>query len=237
MATDLEEMAQLIAGQGFRVLVHDRLNSGRSSIDFNRTEGEEEGFVKDLAALLQHVGVKTAFIAGRSSGSRIALHFALAYPEIVRGLFLWGISSGPLPLRFLNSYYFGTNLRACNKGGMEAVCALEHFSMMIDVNAENRNTLMSIDPEHFKKVMLTWKSDFAVNANLPVMGITDDQLASINVPTLIMPFFDYLHPISAVEHAHRKIPESTLISFIETQKPLSQLQSTAADKFCQFMTS
>jgi 3-oxoadipate enol-lactonase len=43
---------------------------------------------KDIASLLDHLGIKSAFLAGHSMGGYVALAFAQAYPRRVRGLAL-----------------------------------------------------------------------------------------------------------------------------------------------------
>ncbi len=234
MASDLEETAKLISKRGFRVLVFDRLNSGRSSIDFDKSEPEEEGHIKDLEALLKHVGARRAFIVGRSGGARIALKFTLSYPETVRGLFLWGISAGETAYRFLDNYYFGKNLRACQIGGMADVCKLEHFALMIEARPENEKILMAVDPGQFISVMKSWRAVFAVGAHYHVMGISNKQLGSIKTPTKIMPYIDPMHPIKAARFAHQKISTSDLQEFSKTNRDASLLESTAAKSFCEF---
>ena len=234
MATDIEETAKLISKRGYRVLVFDRLNSGRSSIDFDKSEPEEEGHIKDLAALLKHVGARRAFLLGRSGGARIALKFTLSYPETVRGLFLWGISAGKTAYRFLGNYYFGKNLRACENGGMAEVCDLEHFALMIKARPKNQKILMAVDPAQFITVMKSWKAVFAIGAHYRVMGISNKQLASIETPTKIMPYIDPMHPIQAARFAHKKIAASVLHAFPKTNPGASLLDATAAKSFCDF---
>lgn len=53
------------------------------------------GFVSDLVALLDHVGVEQAVIAGHSSGAQVAQLFALMYPRRTLGLVLVG-APGPM---------------------------------------------------------------------------------------------------------------------------------------------
>ena len=234
MASDLEETAKRISKSGYRVLVFDRLNSGRSSIDFNKSEPEEDGHIKDLAALLKHVGAKRAFLLGRSGGARIALKFTLSYPETVRGLFLWGISAGKTAFRFLDNYYFGKNLRACQNGGMAEVCELEHFALMIKARPKNQRILMAIDPAQFITVMKNWRAVFAIGAQYRIMGVSNKQLVSIKTPTKIMPYIDPLHPMQATRFAHKKISTSDLHAFSTTDQDASLLEATAAESFCDF---
>jgi 3-oxoadipate enol-lactonase len=68
-----------------RVIRYDRRGYGRSepaSSSFSPTT--------DLAKLLAHLKVQHAVIVGSSSGGALAIDFAIAYPEMVDGLFLIG---------------------------------------------------------------------------------------------------------------------------------------------------
>ncbi len=49
---------------------------------------------EDLHGLLAHLGVETAVLVGCSHGGKIALDFALVYPEMVAGLVLSGSGLG-----------------------------------------------------------------------------------------------------------------------------------------------
>ena len=54
-------LARTIASAGYRVLLHDRRNCGRSSLDLATAAGEEEEiWADDLAALLDHLGIGSA---------------------------------------------------------------------------------------------------------------------------------------------------------------------------------
>ena len=72
----------------YRVIRYDVRGFGESSLP---VEGEPYSDHEDLATLLDHLGVRTAHIAGWSMGSCIAVDFALAYPHRTRSL----ISVGP----------------------------------------------------------------------------------------------------------------------------------------------
>lgn len=47
-----------------------------------------DNLAADIAALLDHLGIESAFLAGHSMGGYVALAFAAAYPSRVRGLAL-----------------------------------------------------------------------------------------------------------------------------------------------------
>lgn len=59
---------------------------------YGRSAGTEKGFssVEDLRALMDHLNVKTASLVGLSLGGRIAIDFALTYPDRVDRLVLMG---------------------------------------------------------------------------------------------------------------------------------------------------
>src|SRR5689334_18393015 len=92
---DLSEftgLAQRLAAEGFRVVLHDRRNTGASDIVIDGDEGEEAIWADDLYELLGQLGARPAFIGGASSGSRTSLLFYLRHPEAVRALMLMQVT-------------------------------------------------------------------------------------------------------------------------------------------------
>jgi pimeloyl-ACP methyl ester carboxylesterase len=69
----------------FRVVVFDVRGFGRSS----SSEPRHRKF-EDVAALMDHLGISRASLVGLSLGGRIAIDFALSYPDRVRSLVLAG---------------------------------------------------------------------------------------------------------------------------------------------------
>lgn len=183
---ELSEFASAVASCGFRVLLHDRRNCGRSSLDFETEATEDEIWVGDLHRLLRHLGVRRPLLVGSSRGARIAVRFVIEHPRSANGLMLWSVSGGALAVRFLDNYYYGQYLRSCAAGGMEAVCKLEHFAGLIHLHPAHRQKLMAIDPSRFAEVMNRWRESFLVDADQPFMGITDDMLASVSCPTFVV---------------------------------------------------
>ena len=85
-------LAGKIAASGFRVLLHDRRNTGASDMLLDDAEVEEAVWADDLYELLGQLGGVPAFIGGSSSGARTAMMFALRHPHAVRGLLLLRVS-------------------------------------------------------------------------------------------------------------------------------------------------
>jgi pimeloyl-ACP methyl ester carboxylesterase len=235
---DVEAPWREIASRGYRVVVHDRRNCGRSSLDFDRLESEEDVWVDDLHALLTYLDVARAFVVGLSRGARIAIRFALRYPGETRGLGLWGLSGGAATTRYLDDYYYGMYLRACEKGGMEAVCALDHFAGLIVARPANRDVLLAMDPLVFISAVNRWRGQFLTNVNQPVMGLGDEELRRIGVPTAIVPYYDQMHPHATATHALKMIPGSRLFDFDPTRHDSRTMtnddRATVAAILCDF---
>jgi len=89
---------QLAALNGsHRVIAYDRRG-------FGETRGQAETFshVDDLAAVMDDRGVASAVLVGCSQGGRIAIDFALTYPDRVKALFLAApaVTGAPSPEDF-----------------------------------------------------------------------------------------------------------------------------------------
>lgn len=94
----------------FRVLTYDR--RGHSQSERPPGQGSIEEDVSDLLALIEHVGLGPAHIAGNSGGSAVALKTAARLPDIFRSLvvhepalfgLLRGVPEAQAPLGAVNS--------------------------------------------------------------------------------------------------------------------------------------
>jgi pimeloyl-ACP methyl ester carboxylesterase len=216
--SEIEELTRAIASRGYRVIVHDRRNCGRSSLDFNTLQPEDDVWVHDLYALQRYLDVSRTFVVGKSRGARIAIRFALSYPDKTSSLGLWGLGGGAAAANFLDGYYHGQYLRACEEGGMEAVSALGHFAGLVAARPENRHELLAMDPRHFVSAMSRWRSQLLPKINQPVMGLSDEELCRISVPTAIVPYYDWMHPYTSATHALKMIPGSRLFDYDPGQR-------------------
>jgi valacyclovir hydrolase len=87
---DLEELVRRLE-PGYRVIAADLPGSGRSgpiprqyAPDFYREDAHT------MSALLRHLGVERAHVAGFSDGGEVALLMGVHYPDLVRSLVVWG---------------------------------------------------------------------------------------------------------------------------------------------------
>jgi pimeloyl-ACP methyl ester carboxylesterase len=207
---NVKQLAQHLAGHGYRVLIHDRRNCGVSDIVIGGDVSEYEVWADDLYELLTQLNALPAVVGGGSSGCRLSVLFALKYPQAVRALLLWRVTGGAFAAARLTENYYGKYIRAAQDGGMAAVCALDHFKERIDARPQNRATLMAMDPKAFIAAMERWQTQFAKGAELPIIGASEQDMNSIKVPTCIIPGNDKTHNHAVAETAHRMIPGSEL---------------------------
>ena len=205
---NVRPLAEKLAAAGYRVFIHDRRNCGASDVSFDGSQSEYEVWVDDLRALLAKFDALPVVLGGGSSGARLAVLFALKYPKDVRALLIWRVTGGPFAAERLAEQYYSQYIRAAREGGMAAVAATEHFSERIRQNPANRDKLMALRPDAFITVMEKWRDYFNRGADLPVIGATDKDLASIKTPTCIIPGNDHTHAHATGETAHRLIPNS-----------------------------
>jgi len=207
---NVRSLAERLAGAGYRVLIHDRRNCGASDVAFDGSQSEYEIWADDLHRLLIHLNALPAVIGGGSSGCRLAILFALKYPQAVRALLLWRITGGAFAAKRLADQYYDQYIELVRQGGMQAVADSEHFSDRIKANPRNRDRLLALDPKAFVEVMARWRRYFAASADLPVIGASEQELHSIKVPTCIIPGNDKTHSHVTGNAAHRMIKGSEL---------------------------
>ena len=206
----MRAIAQQLGRAGYRVLLHDRRNCGASDVLLEGSEPEHVIWADDLHELLTQLGALPAFVGGRSSGCRLSLIFALRHPAAVRALLLWRITGGPYAAEQLPYKYYGEYIAAARQGGMAAVCATEHFRERIGEKPANRDRLMAVDPARFIAAMSHWSSYFSEDAHKPVIGASETELKSLDIPALIVPGNDKIHSRRVGETLSRLMPNAEL---------------------------
>jgi pimeloyl-ACP methyl ester carboxylesterase len=237
-------LAKKLAARGHRVVLHDRRNTGLSDVVIEGDEGEEVIWTEDMRELMQNLGALPAFFGGSSSGARTSILFALRNPDAVRGLLLLRVTGGPFAAARLPENYYDQYIRAARAGGMAAVCATEQYQERIKASARNAEYLKNLPAEKFIAVMSKWREIFVAGVNHPVMGVTEQELRALTVPTIVIPGNDKTHASASGLVAHRMIPGSKLHRLpIEDQDvPLipfpewAPYEEEIADAFAGFIT-
>jgi pimeloyl-ACP methyl ester carboxylesterase len=137
----VKSLARHVADAGYRVLIHDRRNCGVSDIVIGGDQSEYEIWADDLHELLVQLKALPVIVGGSSSGCRLSVLFALKYPQAVRALLLWRVTGGAFAGARLTENYYSKYIRAAQEGGMDAVCALDHFQERIAARPQNRDDL------------------------------------------------------------------------------------------------
>lgn len=240
---EMAPLAQAIAAQGFRVLVHDRRNTGASDILIEGEDSEEEIWADDLYALLAHHGALPAFVGGSSAGARLSMMLKRRHPQAVRGLLLMRVTGGTFAAGRLPRMYYGQFIDAARQGGMEAVCETEAYRERLALNPTSRARLLAMGPDKYIDVMTRWCDRFTSGPISPVMGVPDDELAGYRLPVIVVPGNDKTHSSVNGQGAAALIPNSELsplplqdqdvdlIAFAEWAPHLPAL----TERFCDFM--
>jgi pimeloyl-ACP methyl ester carboxylesterase len=206
----VEGLAQVIADQGFRVLIHDRRNCGLSDLCIEGDDSEYEIWADDLYELLRQRDALPAYVGGSSSGCRLSILFALRHPEAIKGLLLWRVTGGRFACERLAFNYYQQYIDAAEAGGMKAVAELDHFKERCTANPSNLGYLLRLDPKRFIAVMRHWREYFVRGADLPIIGASEADLNSIKVPTVVIPGNDRTHGSETGRTAARLIPNAEL---------------------------
>jgi pimeloyl-ACP methyl ester carboxylesterase len=209
-SSEMKPLAEKIAAGGFRVVIHDRRNTGASDMRLEDAETEEAVWADELHALLKQLDLLPAYVSGSSSGARTALNFALRHPQDLKGLLLLRVTGGEFAAKRLPENYYRVFIETAEKGGMAAICETDRFKEYIANNPAVRDQLMAMDPKRFIEIQSNLLDKFLAGANLPVMGMTEADLNSIKVPTLVVPGNDNTHSSESGVIAHEMIKGSEL---------------------------
>ena len=127
---------------------------------------------------------------------------------------------------------------------MAAVCATEEYKERFKENPANLDKMMEMDARKYIAVISHWLALFEDVAHLPVMGISEDQLRAIKVPTMIIPGNDLVHSSSSAKVAHEMIDGSELhqLPVTDQDEPVipftawEHLEPEIAQTFTEFMS-
>jgi pimeloyl-ACP methyl ester carboxylesterase len=236
-------LAKKIAAGGFRVLLHDRRNTGASEVVISGQEGEEIIWADDLAQLLKQLGATPAFIGGASSGARLSILLKQRHPEMVKALILMRVTGGDTAAKRLPYKYYQMFIDAAKAGGMVAVCATPDYQERIKARPQNESILMNMKVEQFIAVLENWLTIFTSGPTYPVMGVEEATLQAINIPVLIIPGNDRTHASNNAIEAAKLIPHAQLFQLPITDQDVDIIpfsdwepQETAiAERVIQFL--
>ncbi len=181
----LRPLAQALAKGGYRVLLWDRPNCGKSDVQFY---GQSESHMRaeTLYTLISKLGIGPCILAGGSGGARDSMLTAMLYPEIVTKLVVWNIVGGVYGSFVLGSYYIVPSILAVRGAGMKGVAQVDEWRDRIADNPANASRLQAYDSDEFLKLMLRWLNAFVSKPGQTIPGVEDEMFENITVPTLII---------------------------------------------------
>jgi pimeloyl-ACP methyl ester carboxylesterase len=207
----LRPLAEALAPH-MKVLIWDRPNAGASDLNFTG-ETESDMHADTLAELLRRLDMAPAVIAGGSAGARVSLITALRHPDVTRKILGWWLSGGVYGTMILAMTYNLPFMATALTGGMTGVADMPQWAETIAANPGNRQRLLDMDVEEFLAVMDRWLRAFVPEEGKPIPGVTSEQFASIDVPTVIWRSspLDRYHTEETSLRVHSLIPGAKLV--------------------------
>lgn len=208
----LRPLAEKLVEGGYRVVLWDRPNCGKSDVQFYGVS-ESHMRAETLKGLITELGIGPCIIAGGSGGARDSMLTVMLYPELATKLVVWNIVGGVYGSFVLGSYYIVPSILAVRGAGMKAVAAVDEWKERIAENPANRDRILGQDPDAFLKQMLRWLNAFVPKPGQTIPGVEDEMFDNITVPTLIIRGGenDLDHPKRTSLEVHCLIKGSTLI--------------------------
>ncbi|MGY4712555.1 alpha/beta fold hydrolase [Mycolicibacterium sp. CBM1] len=208
----LRPLADELVKGGYRVLLWDRPNCGKSDLQFY---GQSESHMRaeTLHALITGLDIGPCVLAGGSGGARDSILTAILYPEIVTKLVTWNIVGGVYGSFVLGSYYLVPSILAVRGLGIKGLLHVSEWKERIAENPANRDRILAMDTDEFLRVMMRWLNAFVPKPGQAIPGVDDDLFADITVPTLIIRGGenDWDHPKRTSLEVNCLIKGSTLI--------------------------
>lgn len=195
----------------YRVVVYDVRGHGESEAPRVDDKGYTmETLVEDQRALMDHLGIREAYVGGLSLGGMIAMRFALTYPEAVKALLLCDTSPG-----------MGTSgLWAQNRALMETVARSQGVGVLMRNMYAQRAASGGLPPArelpagvraHIERLDGMSPDGFlGIGRAAGEAASVLDRLPEIGAPTLILTGdLDFFRPAS--DEMHRRMPEARFV--------------------------
>jgi 2-hydroxy-6-oxonona-2,4-dienedioate hydrolase len=181
----LRPLAEELVRGGYRVLLWDRPNCGKSDVQFY---GQSESHMRaeTLHALITGLGIGPCIIAGGSGGARDSMLTTMLYPEIATKLVVWNIVGGVYGSFVLGSYYIVPSIMAVRGLGMRGLLHVDEWKQRVAENPANEARILALDSDEFLKLMLRWLNAFVSKPGQTIPGVEDEMFDNIKVPTLII---------------------------------------------------
>ncbi|MFE1392693.1 alpha/beta fold hydrolase [Nocardiopsis alba] len=213
-----DPQVKALAGRGYRTIVPDLRGYGRSTVVPGITF--LDSFARDLAALLDHLGLDVVNVVGLSMGGQVALEMYRLFPDRIDSLAL--VATNPLPETEEGRASRRRLADRFRKEGMRGYADEMLVGMM---TAENVHDLPEV-ADHVRSMMYASPPEGAAAAQLGRAERPDHVplLKRISAPTLLMVGrHDGFTPPEGAELMHVRIPDS-IVEIIEGAGHLPNLE-------------
>jgi pimeloyl-ACP methyl ester carboxylesterase len=181
----LRPLALALVKGGYRVLLWDRPNCGKSDVQFwGRSESHMRA--ETLQQLITKLDIGPCIIAGGSGGARDSMLTTMLYPELVTKLVVWNIVGGVYGSFVLGSHYLVPSILAVRGLGIKGLPAVREWRDLIEENPDNEQRIRALDTDEFLKVMLRWLNAYVPKPGQTIPGVEDEMFDQIKIPTLII---------------------------------------------------
>jgi 3-oxoadipate enol-lactonase len=188
-------------------------------------------YADDVIALLDHLGVRRAIVGGAGLGATITLRVAIAYPDRVRAAVLISVEdieddqAKVAEIEFMDA--FAERVRT---QGIGAAWAPLLPDLAPIIGAMVREAIPRSNPYSIAAAA-------AIGRDRSFRSI--DELAVIEVPTLIIPGMDHRHPTTLAEALALRLPKGELasVSLSADLKSTEDFALAFAPVICKFLDS
>ena len=213
------EAGQAFAVAGFHALAPDLLGHGRSPHPSDATRYEMAQAAADLRSQLDRSDMTAAHLLGYSMGGRLALFFALAYPERTRTLTLVSASPGIESLTERAERRRRDNALA-DRIEQDGIAAFVHYWQSLPMWKSQQRNLSPVQRRRLREQRLqncptglaNSLRGMGTGAQPPLLS----DLPSLSVPTLLIVGAEDEKFVTANQHMAQKIPDARFVSFPET---------------------
>jgi pimeloyl-ACP methyl ester carboxylesterase len=233
-----------------KTFLWDRRNTGASDIKIEDVPAECQLWADVLHLILHELQMAPAYIGGASAGCFFSLYMAHRYPQDVKGLILMDPPTEDMTLlKPLGDARYFRLAAVAERQGMQAVITEstqawvrqvsglskpedldEYYNWVaecIQMNPANRERLMSTEPHLFAAAMRQWGEWFG-SPGVYRAHLSDDELARINVPALVLYGFNPRHPQETARELATLLPNAELVDYCDryTEGELQKVQES-----------
>jgi pimeloyl-ACP methyl ester carboxylesterase len=212
-----------------RIKLLEHLPRKYTCIAFDRRECGQSGgrvepvswkhFVEQGKGLLDHLGLREAYLIGGCMGCSCAIAFAAAHPEVVLGMILWWPVGGA-KYRIKGRQRFFQHLEFVDQAGLRGVVDLVAkegkpfnaeprggpWASVIKRDADFARAYAAQDVGKYKAIVTDMALALLDRDTSP--GAEPEQMLQMDIPALVIPGRDDSHATSAARYLEECLPKS-----------------------------